>query len=215
SMIRGGAYKPRTSPYSFQGLGLEGLKILKKVKEDVGLPVVSEVMDTRDVGLAIEYIDMIQIGARNAQNFALLREVGRFRKPVLLKRGFGSTVEEWLLSAEYILAEGNGFVALCERGIRTFENSTRFTIDIGGMVTAKSMTHLPVGADPSHPAGRREYVEPLALAAVAAGADIIIVEVHPQPSKALSDFEQQLTIKEFEILMEKIKAVANAIGRSV
>ncbi|MEM1560133.1 MAG: 3-deoxy-7-phosphoheptulonate synthase [Ignisphaera sp.] len=215
AMIRGGAYKPRTSPYSFQGLGVEGLKILKKVKEAVGLPIVSEVMDTRNLGLVAEYIDMLQIGARNAQNFVLLREVGKLRKPVLLKRGFGLTVEEWLLSAEYILAEGNGSVALCERGIRTFENSTRFTIDIGGMVAAKGMTHLPVGADPSHPAGKKEYVEALALAAIAAGADIVMVEVHPEPGNAMSDSEQQLTVKEFEILMEKIKAVATAVGRSI
>lgn len=214
-MVRGGVFKPRTSPYAFQGLGIKGVEIIKKAKDAVGLPIVSEVMDTRDVELMSRYVDMLQIGARNAQNFALLKEVGRKRKPVLLKRGFGMTVEEWLLTAEYILLEGNGDVVLCERGIRTFESSTRFTLDIAGMVAAKSMTHLPIAVDPSHPAGRRNYVEPLALAAVAAGADMIIVEVHVDPVKALSDSEQQLTIKEFEELMKKLKLIANALGRDV
>ncbi|ADM28529.1 3-deoxy-D-arabinoheptulosonate-7-phosphate synthase [Ignisphaera aggregans DSM 17230] len=215
SILRGGAYKPRTSPYSFQGLGEKGLKILKRVSEAVGLPVVTEVMDTRDVELVKSYADMIQIGARNSQNFTLLREVGRAKIPVLLKRGFGMTVEEWLLAAEYILSEGNGDVVLCERGIRTFEKSTRFTIDIGGMVIAKMQTHLPIAADPSHPAGNRDLVEPLALAAIVAGADMLIVEVHANPSKALSDSEQQLTVEMFEKLMKRLKAVAEAIGRSI
>jgi len=215
SILRGGAYKPRTSPYSFQGLGEKGLKILKRVSEAVGLPVVTEVMDPRDVELVKSYADMIQIGARNSQNFTLLREVGRAKIPVLLKRGFGMTVEEWLLAAEYILSEGNGDVVLCERGIRTFEKSTRFTIDIGGMVVAKMQTHLPIAADPSHPAGNRDLVEPLALAAIVAGADMLIVEVHANPSKALSDSEQQLTVEMFEKFMKRLKAVAEAIGRSI
>ncbi|MEM0489930.1 MAG: 3-deoxy-7-phosphoheptulonate synthase [Ignisphaera sp.] len=215
SLIRGGAFKPRTSPYTFQGLGLEGLNILKKVKEIVGIPIVSEVMDPRDVYMVSKYVDMLQIGARNAQNYPLLKEVGKSRKPVLLKRGFGMTVEEWMLSAEYILLEGNGHVVLCERGIRTFENTTRFTFDIAGMVVAKKMSHLPIAADPSHPSGKREYVEALALAAVAAGADVVMVEVHPEPSKALSDSEQQLSVKEFQNLMERIKIVAQAVGRSI
>jgi len=215
SILRGGAFKPRTSPYSFQGLGEKGLKILKRVSEAVGLPVVTEVMDVRDVELVKNYADMIQIGARNSQNFTLLREVGRTKIPVLLKRGFGMTVEEWLLAAEYILSEGNGDVVLCERGIRTFEKSTRFTIDIGGMVIAKMQTHLPIASDPSHPAGNRDLVEPLALATIVAGADMLIVEVHANPSKALSDSEQQLTIEMFEKLMKRLKAVAETIGRSI
>lgn len=215
SMIRGGAYKPRTSPYTFQGLGFEGLKILKKVKEVVGLPIVSEIMDTRDVNIVSEYVDMLQIGARNAQNYVLLKEVGKTHKPVLLKRGFGMTVEEWLLSAEYILLEGNGSVVLCERGIRTFENSTRFTLDLAGMVAARTLTHLPIGVDPSHPSGKRNYVEALALASIAAGADLVMIEVHLEPSKALSDSEQQLSINEFENLVHKMKKVAEAIGRTI
>ncbi|TRM88521.1 3-deoxy-7-phosphoheptulonate synthase [Sulfolobus sp. E3] len=156
SLLRGGAYKPRTSPYSFQGLGEEGVKLLRKVGDEVGLPIVTEIMDTRDTEIFKKYVDMVQIGARNAQNFSLLKEVGKIGKPVLLKRGMGNTVEEWLQASEYILLEGNGNVVLCERGIRTFEKSTRFTIDIGGMIAAKMMTHLPICADPSHPAGRRE-----------------------------------------------------------
>jgi 3-deoxy-7-phosphoheptulonate synthase len=215
AMLRGGAFKPRTSPYTFQGLGVRGLEILKKVKEVTGLPIVTEVLDTRDVPLVASYADMLQIGARNAQNFALLKEVGRSRKPVLLKRGMWMTIEELLLSAEYILLEGNFNVVLCERGIRTFEKGTRFTMDIGGMVYAKSQTHLPVAADPSHPAGKRELVEPLALAAVAAGADMLLIEVHSRPEKALSDAEQQLTIEDFEKLMHRLKLVAEAVGREL
>jgi len=215
SMFRGGAFKPRTSPYSFQGLGEEGLRILGKVYEDTGLPVVTEVMDTRDVAKVAGYAHMLQVGARNAQNFPLLREVGRSRKPVLLKRGMAMTVEEWLLAAEYILSEGNGSVVLCERGIRTFEKSTRFTLDIAGFAYARTVTHLPLAVDPSHPAGRRDLVEPLALAAVAAGADMLIIEVHADPDKALSDSGQQLTIEGFEELMTKLKRVAEAVGRSL
>ncbi|MCH4814486.1 MAG: 3-deoxy-7-phosphoheptulonate synthase [Saccharolobus sp.] len=213
SLLRGGAYKPRTSPYSFQGLGEEGVKILKRVGDEVGLPIVTEIMDTRDSAIFTQYVDMIQIGARNAQNFSLLKEVGKLGKPVLLKRGMGNTVEEWLQAAEYILLEGNGNTVLCERGIRTFEKSTRFTLDIGGMVAAKLMTHLPICADPSHPAGKRELVHSLALAAVAAGADMLLVEVHPRPEKALSDSEQQLTPESFEVLMDRIRALARALGR--
>jgi 3-deoxy-7-phosphoheptulonate synthase len=214
SLLRGGAFKPRTSPYSFQGLGVKGLELLKKASEETGLPVVTEIMDQRDMEYFKKYADMLQIGARNAQNFDLLKEAGKSGMPVLLKRGLGNTVEEWLLAAEYILLEGNGSVVLCERGIRTFEKSTRFTIDIGGMVSAKLQTHLPVCADPSHPAGKRELVHSLALAAVAAGADMLIVEVHPRPEKALSDSEQQLTPEQFSLLMQRIKALAEALGRT-
>ncbi len=214
-LLRGGAFKPRTSPYTFQGLGIEGLRILRKVADEVGLPVVTEVMDTRDVKVVAEYADMIQIGARNAQNFPLLKEVGRTGRPVLLKRGFGMTIEEWLLAAEYIMLEGNPNVILCERGIRTFEKSTRFTLDIGAVVVIKRLTHLPVCVDPSHPAGKREYVIPLALAAIAAGVDMLLIEVHPEPDKALSDREQQLSPDMFRELMVKAREVARAIGRSL
>jgi len=214
-LLRGGAYKPRTSPYSFQGLGEEGIKLLRKVGDSVGMPIVSEIMDTRHIEIFKENVDMLQIGARNAQNFNLLIEVGKTKKPVLLKRGLGNTVEEWLLTAEYIMLQGNGNVVICERGIRTFEKSTRFTLDIGGMIVAKQSTHLPVCADPSHPAGRRELVHSLALAAVAAGADMLLIEVHPNPEKALSDAEQQLTPESFELLMNRIKAIAEVLGRSV
>ena len=214
-MFRGGAYKPRTSPYSFQGLGEKGLEILKRVYEETGLPIVTEVMDTRDVEKVARHAHMLQIGARNSQNFQLLKEVGRSRKPALLKRGMAMTVEEWLLAAEYMLLEGNGNVVLCERGIRSFEKSTRFTLDIASAVYTKTVTHLPIAVDPSHPAGRRDLVEPLALAAVAAGADMLIIEVHLSPEKALSDNEQQLTIEMFEKLMARLKAVAEAVGRSV
>ncbi|MEM3802274.1 MAG: 3-deoxy-7-phosphoheptulonate synthase [Saccharolobus sp.] len=213
SLLRGGAYKPRTSPYSFQGLGEDGVKILRRAGDEVGLPIVTEIMDVRDSPIFRNYVDMIQIGARNAQNFPLLKEVGKIGKPVLLKRGLGNTVEEWLQAAEYVLLEGNGNVVLCERGIRTFEKATRFTIDIGGMVAAKLMSHLPICADPSHPAGKRELVHSLALAAVAAGADMLLIEVHPTPEKALSDSEQQLTLESFEVLMSRIKALAKALGR--
>jgi 3-deoxy-7-phosphoheptulonate synthase len=214
-MLRGGAFKPRTSPYSFQGLGVEGLKILRRVGDEVGLPVVSEVMDTRMVKTVSEYVDMLQIGARNAQNFDLLKEVGRSGKPALLKRGLGNTVEEWLEAAEYILLEGDSNVVLCERGIRTFERSTRFTLDLGAVVAVKKLTHLPVCVDPSHPAGRRDLVIPLALAAIAAGADMLLIEVHPRPWEALSDAEQQLTPEMFRELMVKGREVARAIGRYI
>ncbi len=214
SLLRGGAFKPRTSPYSFQGLGVKGLELLRRASDETGLPVVTEIMDPRHMEYFKKYADMLQIGARNAQNFDLLKEAGRSGMPVLLKRGMGNTVEEWIQTAEYILLENNGSVVLCERGIRTFEKSTRFTIDIGGMVSAKLQTHLPICADPSHPAGKRELVHSLALAAVAAGADMLIVEVHPRPEKALSDSEQQLTPEQFSLLMQRIKALAEALGRT-
>ncbi|MGC8607168.1 MAG: 3-deoxy-7-phosphoheptulonate synthase [Vulcanisaeta sp.] len=214
-LLRGGAFKPRTNPYSFQGLGIEGLRILRRVGDEVGIPVVSEVMDTRMVKTAAEYVDILQIGARNAQNFDLLREVGRLGKPVLLKRGLGNTVDEWLQAAEYVLLEGDGDVMLCERGIRTFEHATRFTLDLGAVVAVKKLTHLPICVDPSHPAGRRDLVIPLALAAIAAGADMLLVEVHPRPWEALSDAEQQLTFDMFRELMVKGREVARAIGRSL
>jgi 3-deoxy-7-phosphoheptulonate synthase len=204
-VLRGGAFKPRTSPYSFQGLGEEGLKILRKAGDEAGLPVVSEALDTRHVELVAKYVDMIQIGARNMQNFPLLREVGKTKKPVLLKRGFGCTIEEWLLAAEYILLEGGWDVVLCERGIRTFEPSTRFTLDIAAVAVVKELSHLPVVVDPSHAAGKSSLVKPLARAALAVGADGIMVEVHPSPSTALSDGPQSLTLKEFEELMEELR----------
>jgi len=215
SILRGGAFKPRTSPYTFQGLGERGLKILRRVYDEVGIPIVSEIMDPRDTAMFREYVHMLQIGARNSQNFPLLREVGRSGKPVLLKRGFGNTVDEWLQSAEYILLEGNGSVVLCERGIRSFEHGTRFTLDIGGAVLAKRLSHLPICVDPSHPAGKRDLVAPLALAAIASGADMLLIEVHPNPEKALSDSEQQLSIEEFSQLVEKLRAVARAVGRDL
>jgi 3-deoxy-7-phosphoheptulonate synthase len=213
-LLRGGTYKPRTSPYSFQGLGPEGVKILKKVGDSVGLPIVTEILDIRSLDM-FENVDMIQVGARNSQNFPLLRELGKFGKPVLLKRGMSITVDEWMASADYILYEGNGNVVLCERGVRTFEKVTRFTLDIGGIAAVKLLSHLPVCADPSHSAGKRELVQSLALAAVAAGADMLLIEVHPNPEKALSDPEQQLTPNSFALLMERIKALANVLDRKV
>ncbi|MGB9728306.1 MAG: 3-deoxy-7-phosphoheptulonate synthase [Thermoprotei archaeon] len=205
SMLRGGAFKPRTSPYSFQGLGEKGLMYLKKASEITGLPIVTEVLDPRDVKLVEKYADMLQIGARNMQNFPLLKEVGRSFKPVLLKRGFGATIEELLSAAEYIMKEGNVNVILCERGIRTFETSTRFTLDIAAVPVLKELTHLPVIVDPSHAAGKRSLVPPLAKAALAAGADGIIVEVHQDPDHALSDGLQSLTLDGFKDMMEELK----------
>ncbi|MGC9164175.1 MAG: 3-deoxy-7-phosphoheptulonate synthase [Thermoprotei archaeon] len=205
SMLRGGAFKPRTSPYSFQGLGEKGLMYLKKASEITGLPIVTEVLDPRDVKLVEKYADMLQIGARNMQNFPLLKEVGRSFKPVLLKRGFGATIEELLSAAEYIMKEGNMNVILCERGIRTFETSTRFTLDIAAVPVLKELTHLPVIVDPSHAAGKRSLVPPLAKAALAAGADGIIVEVHQDPDHALSDGLQSLTLDGFKDMMEELK----------
>jgi 3-deoxy-7-phosphoheptulonate synthase len=206
-MIRGGVFKPRTSPYAFQGLGLKGLKILKKAKEETGLPVVSEVLDTRDVSWMSEYVDVLQIGARNMQNFSLLKEVGKSRKPVLLKRGMYSTLSEWLNCAEYILKEGNSQVVLCERGIRTFETYTRNTLDLSAVPALKELTHLPVIVDPAHGTGRLSLIPPMSLAAVAAGADGIIVEVHDNPSAALSDGDQSLTPDQFCALNRQLSAL--------
>ncbi len=196
-LLRGGAFKPRTSPYSFQGLGIKGLKILAKARDLFGLPVVTEVIDPRDAGWVSEYADVLQIGARNMQNFSLLKETGKIGKPVLLKRGMNSTLEEWLNCAEYILAEGNPQVILCERGIRTFETYTRNTLDLSIVPAVRELSHLPVIVDPSHGTGRARLVEPMCLAAVAAGADGLLVEVHPHPAEALSDKDQALSPEEF------------------
>lgn len=214
-MLRGGAYKPRTSPYSFQGLEEEGLRLLAEAREETGLPVVTEVISPRDVELVSKYADVLQIGARNIQNYPLLRAVGRAKKPVLLKRGFGATVNEWLNAAEYIMDGGNGDVILCERGIRAFDRMTRFTLDLAAVPLVKRISHLPVIVDPSHATGRRELVSPMAKAAVAAGADGIIVEVHPNPDEALSDGPQSLRPEEFNRLMEELKAVLSAVGRTM
>jgi 3-deoxy-7-phosphoheptulonate synthase len=210
-ILRGGAFKPRTSPYSFQGLEEAGLKLLKKVRERTGLPVVTEVVNPADVDLVEAYADILQIGARNVQNFALLKRVGQARKPVLLKRGMMTTIEELLMSAEYILSEGNPDVILCERGIRTFETATRNTLDLSAVVVLKQLSHLPVIVDPSHAAGHWKYVAPLARAAVAVGADGIIVEVHPEPEKAVSDGMQSLKPEKFYQLMEDIGVLERAM----
>ena len=206
-MLRGGVFKPRTSPYAFQGLGLKGLKILKKAREETGLPIVSEVLDTRDVSWMSEYVDVLQVGARNMQNFSLLKEVGKSRKPVLLKRGMYSTLSEWLNCAEYILKEGNSWVILCERGIRTFENYTRNTLDLSAVPALRELTHLPVIVDPAHGTGRVGLIPAMSLAAVAAGADGIIVEVHDNPAGALSDGDQSLTPAQFSELARKVTAL--------
>jgi 3-deoxy-7-phosphoheptulonate synthase len=203
-ILRGGAFKPRTSPYSFQGMEEEGLKLLKKVRDWTGLPVVTEVMNTTDVDMVEEYADILQIGARNVQNFALLKRVGLAHKPVLLKRGLMTTIDELLMSAEYILSAGNENVILCERGIRTFETATRNTLDISAVPVLKELTHLPVIVDPSHAAGHWKYVLPLARAAVAVGADGLLVEVHPEPEKAVSDGLQSLKPEKYYQLMEEI-----------
>ena len=206
-MLRGGVFKPRTSPYSFSGLGLKGLKILAQVRDETGLPIVTEVTDPRDVSWVSEYVDMLQIGARNMQNFSLLKEVGRSIRPVLLKRGMHSTIEEWLNCAEYILNEGNPNVVLCERGIRTFETYTRNTLDLNAVPSAKELTHLPVITDPSHGTGRISLIKPMSLASVACGADGIIVEVHRNPEEALSDKEQSLRPEQFDDLMKSVRAL--------
>ncbi len=208
-ILRGGAFKPRTSPYSFQGMEKEGLKLLKKVRERTGLPVVTEVMSPTDVDLVEEYTDILQVGARNVQNFALLKKVGKARKPVLLKRGMMTTIEELLMSAEYILAEGNEEVILCERGIRTFETATRNTLDISAVPVLKELTHLPVIVDPSHASGHAKYVIPLCRAAVAVGADGVIVEMHPEPEKAVCDGPQSLRPESFYELMEDIRRLSS------
>lgn len=213
--LRGGAYKPRTSPYSFQGLGEEGLKLLLEAKKETGLPIVTEAMDTRDVHLIAKYADVIQIGARNMQNFNLLKEVGKTRHPILLKRGLSATIEDLLMSAEYILNEGNPNVILCERGIRTFETYTRNTLDLSAVPAIKELSHLPIIIDPSHGVGKWSLVSSMSKAAVAAGADGLIIEVYPRPEEALSDGPQSLTPENFSKLMDELKAVAFAIGRSL
>lgn len=213
TFLRGGAFKPRTSPYSFQGLEEEGLKILAEAREKTGLPVVTEVMDPRHVPMVAEYADVLQIGARNMQNFFLLKEVARVNKPVLLKRGPSATIEEWLMAAEYIMLGGNYQVILCERGIRTFETFTRNTLDLNAVPVVKTLSHLPVIVDPSHGTGKWWMVKPMAQAGIAAGADGLIVEVHPSPSDALSDGEQSLTPENFFDLMSGIKRIAFAVGR--
>lgn len=215
TMLRGGAYKPRSSPYAFQGLGVEGLKILADARDETGLPIVTELMDARHVEQVVEFADVIQIGARNMQNFTLLSEVGSAGKPVLLKRGPSASIEELLMAAEYVVKEGNAQVMVCERGIRTFERATRFTLDIGAVPVLKQETHLPVIVDPSHPAGRRDLVAPLARAAVAAGADGIMVEVHPRPDEALSDAAQQIPTADFEEFAGEIRALAALMGREI
>lgn len=214
-VIRGGAFKPRSSPYSFQGLGEEGLRMMREAADRRGLLVVSEVMDSTQIPLLVKYADIVQVGARNMQNFNLLRDLGRQRKPVLLKRGISATIEELLLSAEYILSGGNYDVILCERGIRTFETYTRNTMDISAIPVVKKLSHLPMAADPSHGTGRRDKVAPMARAAVAAGADALILEVHPDPDRALSDGAQSLRPEQFEELMGQLKRIAEAVGRSV
>jgi 3-deoxy-7-phosphoheptulonate synthase len=214
-ILRGGAYKPRTSPYSFQGLAEEGLRILAEARERSGLPVVTEVIDTESLPLVEEYADMLQIGARNMQNYALLRAVGRSHRPVLLKRSFAATVKDLLLAAEYILNEGNPNVVLCERGIRTFDDSARFTLDLGAVPIIKQLSHLPVIVDPSHASGRWQQVIPMARAAVAAGADGLIVEVHNDPAFAVCDGEQALVPERFATMMNDVRRVAAALDRSV
>ena len=214
-ILRGGAFKPRTSPYSFQGYGEEALKWMRAAADANGLAVISEVMDARQIEMMMRYVDCLQVGARNTQNFDLLKELGKVRKPVLLKRGLSSTIEEWLLSAEYILAGGNGQVILCERGIRTFENYTRNTLDISAVPVVKAKSHLPIVVDPSHGTGRREKVIPMARAAVAAGADGLIIEVHNNPEKALSDGPQSLYPAQFEQLMGELRIIAPVLGRTL
>ncbi|MBL7130281.1 MAG: 3-deoxy-7-phosphoheptulonate synthase [Candidatus Omnitrophica bacterium] len=213
--LRAGAFKPRTSPYSFQGLGEEGLRYLRQVADESDMVTVSEVMDPRDVALVARYVDVLQIGARNMQNFNLLREVGQTKKPILLKRGMSSTIKEWLMSAEYILSEGNFNVVLCERGIRTFEDFTRNTLDISSVGIVKELSHLPVIIDPSHAAGKWGLVPSLAKAGVAAGCDGLMIEVHAHPEEALSDGAQSLLPERFAGLMKELKAIAHAVGREV
>ncbi len=214
-VLRGGAYKPRSSPYSFQGLGEEGLKLLQEAGEKFGLLVISEVMEISQIPLMLPYVDILQVGARNMQNFNLLRELGRIRKPIMLKRGIAATIEEMLLSAEYIMAGGNYDIIFCERGIRTFETYTRNTMDISAIPIVHKLSHLPICGDPSHGTGRRDKVAPMARAAVAAGADAIIVEVHSNPDKALSDGAQSLYPQQFRELMDQLRIIAPAVGRTI
>ena len=215
TVLRGGAFKPSTSPYGFRGLGEEGLKLLAQAKQETGLPLVTEVLTPGDIELVLRYADILQVGARNMQNFILLDEVGKAKKPVLFKRGLSATIEEWLLAAEYILSQGNREVILCERGIRTFETYTRNTLDISAIPTIHKLSHLPIIADPSHGTGRWDLVTPLALAAVAAGANGVMIEVHPTPETALKDGAQSLTFANFERLMTQLAPVAAAVGRRI
>ena len=214
-VLRGGAFKPRTSPYSFQGHGEEALRWMREAADQSGLAVISEVMDVRTIEMMMRYVDCLQVGARNMQNFDLLKELGKVRRPVLLKRGLSATIEEWLLSAEYILAGGNTQVILCERGIRTFENATRNTLDISAIPVVKKLSHLPIVVDPSHGTGRRDKVIPMARAAVAAGADGLLIEVHNDPDRALSDGAQSMFPAQFDRLMAELRIIAPAIGRSI
>jgi 3-deoxy-7-phosphoheptulonate synthase len=215
SVVRGGAYKPRTSPFSFQGLEKNALKMLAKVKADVGIPVITEVVDIQNIEIIAKHADILQIGARNMQNFALLKELAKMRHPVLLKRGFSATVTEWLTAADYLLAEGNQQVILGERGIRTFEDSIRFSMDISSIGVIKRFSHLPLIVDPSHAAGHFAYVPSIAKAAIAAGADGLLIEVHPNPEEALVDGLQSLSIPSFERLMAELRPIAKAVGRSI
>ena len=215
TILRGGAFKPRTSPYEFRGLGEQGLQILAQAREETGLKIITEVMTPADVELVARYTDIFQIGARNSQNYLLLEEVGKAMKPVMLKRGLSMLIEEWLLAAEYVMAQGNPNVMLCERGIRTFENATRNTFDVSAVPVLQSMSHLPVIVDPSHAAGKRKFVDALTLAGIAAGADGVILEVHPEPDQAMSDGAQSLNFEQFAKLAPKIKTVAEAVGRGL
>ena len=215
AMLRGGAFKPRTSPYSFQGMGTQGLDLLLEAKAQTGLPIVTEIMSPKYCELFEEKVDIIQIGARNMQNFDLLKEVGKLKKPVLLKRGLSSSYEEWIMSAEYIMSEGNENVILCERGIRTFETFTRNTLDVSAIPAVKKMSHLPIVVDPSHSAGMSWMVEPLAMAAIAAGADGLIIEVHNDPKNAKCDGQQSLTPQQFDALMEKVRVLAPMMGKTL
>ena len=215
SFLRGGAFKPRTSPYSFQGLGEEGLKYLAEARDKTGLPVVTELMDPRDIEVVLKYADIVQIGARNMQNFRLLLEVGACDKPILLKRGFSSTIKEWLMAAEYIMSKGNQKIILCERGVRTFETATRNTLDLSAIPVLKQLTHLPVVVDPSHGVGKWDLVAPMSKASIAAGADGLLIEVHVNPEEALSDGEQSLRPDYFKKLMNELKPIAIAVGREI
>jgi len=215
SFLRGGAFKPRTSPYAFQGMGEEGLRYLAEAREETGLPVATELMDPRDIDVVVKYADVIQIGARNMQNFRLLTEVGRLDKPVILKRGLSATIMEWLMSAEYIASEGNRQIILCERGVRTFESATRNTFDVSAIPVVKGLSHLPVIADPSHATGKMTLVEPLAAAAIAAGADGVMVEVHHDPESALSDGPQSLRPEAFREMTARLRKIADAVGKKL
>ena len=215
AILRGGAFKPRTSPFSFQGLEKAGLELLARARGQIGMPVVTEVVEPHDVSLVSKYADILQVGARNMQNFALLTRIGKSKRPVILKRGFSCTVTEWLTAADYLLAEGNSQVILCERGIRTFEDSTRFSLDISSIPVVKKFSHLPVIVDPSHAAGHYSLVPAIAKAAVAAGADGLLIEVHPNPKEALVDGLQSLTPSDFARLMRELKLIAEAVGRFI